>query len=208
MTNNDISIFCGKTENTNSHDVCPSCADIVGKFLISLIIFWLTAYYFSDKLFDIQSYIEDHGLEFKNIEIFMIILLLITFYFISKLLLSAFLYLYNLFYQQNKCKDNADLQLIASILFSIIYIFFASNYFTSILAPTGNIQKEMLKQTIFWWLICILILNVLLNSSRIQDRIIDRISNITCGIFIYPPWNFIKGKLRSVANSVRRKNDQ
>jgi hypothetical protein len=211
MTSNDISIASSAFENSKNTYKCLNCVDIVGKFLSSLIVI-LILIIFSDKMFDIQGYIEDHGLEYQYIESFMIILLLITFYFVSKIVYGAFLYAYNHVSQQNKCKDNEVIELSISTLCSIIYIYLASNYVTYILSPPGSVQggsvqQEMLWLTVFTWLLYLLLLNIILSSSLIEERIIHPISNITCGIFIYPPWNFIKGKLVAT-NSVRGKNDQ
>jgi hypothetical protein len=205
MTSNDISITPSAFENSKNTYKCLNCVDIMGKFLISLIII-LILIIFSDKMFDIQGYIEDQGLEYQYIESFMIILLLITFYFVSKIVYGAFLYAYNHVSQQNKCKDNEVIELSISILCSLIYIYLASNYVTFILSPSGSVQQKMLWSTVFLWLLYLLFLNIILSSSLIEEKIIHPISNITCGIFIYRPWNFIKGKL-GATNSVREKND-
>jgi hypothetical protein len=180
-----------KIEKDKPVHPCPDCANIIGKFIIAFIIFGILALS-SDKLFDIRGYIEDHGLEFQNIEFFMILILLIVFYFVSKILMDFLLSLYNRIFPLNRCDNNGDIQLAGSIVFSFIYILFVSNFYTSILAPKGGIQEEMLKGTIFWWLLSIWGMNILINSSRIQERIIHSISSKFCralGMILRYPGN-------------------
>jgi hypothetical protein len=169
----------GKIDKDKPLHPCPDCANIIGKFIIAIIIFSILALS-SDKLFDIRGYIEDHGLEFQNIEFFMIFSLLIVFYLISKILMDLILNIYNRIFLSNKCDNNGIIQLIGSIILSFIYIYLASNYFTSILAPNGGIQEKMLKDTIFVWLFSIWLMNILINSSRFQERIIHSISSKFC----------------------------
>jgi hypothetical protein len=189
----------GKTDKDKPLHPCPDCANIISKFLIAIIIFGILALS-SNILFDIRGYIEDHGLEFQYIEFSMILSLLIVFYLISKKLMDFLLYLYNRIFSLNKCDNNGYIQLIGSIILSLIYIYFASNYFTSILAPHGGIQEDMLRNTIFWWLVTILAVNVLINSSRFQEKSIHFISSKFCralGMILRNPLNKQSGEVKN-----------
>jgi hypothetical protein len=143
-------------------------ANVFVKFMVAAIIFIL-ATIFAEYLFDIKEYVQDQGLVFENIEIFIIYLNLIVFYFFAKLIylparaISSFIY-HKLF---NKECDIGEIgELIASIVVSLIFIWYSSPWFASIIAAY---DKNLLEETIFWWQFYILTINMLLNSGRLIE---------------------------------------
>jgi len=205
------SIFNSETDKD------PDCIKVMGKALVALAIFIFTTRFFAEYLFDIRGYIEDYGLEFKNIEFIMILIMLLIFYFVSKILFVAIFYIISKIpfilrflgsVKHKEYQSSKDLQLIFSVLVSVVYIWYSSPVFASILVHSDGIQKELLCSIIRYWLLSILCINILLSSSRIKNCSIRLLSRPLCKILVYRPRNWFRRNIETLRLKLMGNNDE
>jgi hypothetical protein len=170
-------------ESESAISYSPDREEITGKFMVAILLF-LSGGFFAMTLSDIQGFIEDHGFGFKNIEFVIILGFLVAFYIVSKIIFRACLYSYNITFPQKKCQIKESYQLLISILISFPYMYLVIAFLVPALAPNaqdGGAERAMLFKTVLLWLISILFMNVLLNSSRFVKRIANfTYKNILC----------------------------
>jgi hypothetical protein len=138
----------------------------------ALLIFFLSTVIFIDITSDIESYISDHyiGSNYNVWEIAVILVFLVFFYVVSISLIKLYERA-----SHKKFIDNKWCHLLLRIICAFVFI----AYILGVVFPmhNGSIynpEREGLWWIVFWWLLSILIINILLEHGPL-DGVISKI---------------------------------